>query len=210
MNWKVSVAASILAAGLLGWCGAASAQDTGSQAATCFDCHGPNGVSASPDVPVIAGQSPIVIEDNLQAFKAKERPCPQTGYKSGDTSRAPTDMCAVAGALSDDQISGLADYFSAQTFVGHAQTSDPSLAAAGRKIHERDCEKCHTEGGSLAEDDAGILAGQWTPYLKKQFAAFEAGERTMPEKMAPKIEKLEASDIEALLNYYASEGGQSP
>jgi sulfide dehydrogenase cytochrome subunit len=32
-------------------------------------------------------------------------------------------------------------------------------AAKGKAIHACACDKCHTEGGSVVEDDAGILAG---------------------------------------------------
>ena len=64
------------------------------------------------------------------------------------------------------------------------------------------CAKCHEKGGSSADDDAGILAGQWTHYLKEQFAAFRSGKRQMDEKMKPKIEKLseEADEVHLLMN----------
>ena len=60
------------------------------------------------------------------------------------------------------------------------------------------------EGGSLASDDSGILAGQWMPYLEQAFKEFASGERPMVKKMKPKVEKLEPADIEALVNYYGS------
>jgi sulfide dehydrogenase cytochrome subunit len=72
------------------------------------------------------------------------------------------------------------------------------------KIHDRQCEKCHEDGGASAADDAGILAGQWTPYLRQVFEHYSAGERDMPKKMEPKYEKLDAAELEALLHYYAS------
>ena len=42
------------------------------------------------------------------------------------------------------------------------------------------------------------------PYLKEQFKDFQSGKRPMVKKMKPKMEKLEAADIDALVNYYGS------
>ena len=54
------------------------------------------------------------------------------------------------------------------------------------------------------DDDAGILAGQWTHYLQEQFDAFGSGKREMPKKMKPKMKKLSPEDIKMLINYYGS------
>ena len=85
------------------------------------------------------------------------------------------------------------------------QEFNAQQAEMGQKIHDRHCEKCHAEGGSSAEDDAGILAGQWRPYLEQAFEAYSSGDREMPKKMKPKYEKLDAAEIEALIHYYASQ-----
>jgi sulfide dehydrogenase cytochrome subunit len=113
-------------------------------------------------------------------------------------------MCQVAKDLSDADIKQVAQYFAGKKFVRAQQKFDPALAKKGKEIHEHTCDKCHSEGGSLASDDAGITAGQWMPYLKEQFKEFKAGKRPMVKKMKPKIEKLEPADIDALVNYYGS------
>lgn len=172
---------------------------------TCDSCHGQNGVSTESDVPTIAGFSAFVIEDYMFTYRDDARPCTQSKYRSGDTDRPPTTMCAVAQQLDEDEISEIADYYSAKTFVAAKQDFDAEKAAAGAKIHKRGCEKCHSDGGSYADDDAGILAGQWTPYLQQAFADFGSGDRDMlDEKMAEKFEELDADSITALLHYYAS------
>ena len=71
------------------------------------------------------------------------------------------------------------------------------------------CEDCHgkkgnEDGGSSADDDAGILAGQWMPYLEDQFKEYASDKRPMPKKMKPKMEKLTDDDIKALIHYYGS------
>jgi cytochrome c553 len=71
------------------------------------------------------------------------------------------------------------------------------------------CEKCHEDGGRLGEDDAGILAGQWTPYLRWSMDDYISDKREMTKKMRKKVTKLleEHGDagVEQLLHFYASQ-----
>ncbi len=101
----------------------------------------------------------------------------------------------------------MAGYFSKQTFSPADQASDPALAKKGAKLHDKYCEKCHAEGGASAEDDAGILAGQWTPYLTYTLTDYHAGTREMTKKMKKKMNKMREQkgdeSITHLLNYYA-------
>jgi sulfide dehydrogenase cytochrome subunit len=110
----------------------------------------------------------------------------------------------VAKDLSEADIKGLAQHFAGKKFVRAQQKFDAALAKKGKEIHEHSCDKCHSEGGSLASDDAGIMAGQWMPYLKEQFKDFKDGKRPMVKKMKPKMEKIDAAEIDALVNYYGS------
>jgi sulfide dehydrogenase cytochrome subunit len=178
--------------------------DVNKLAENCANCHGKDGASTESDVPIIGGYSATVLSDNLTAYKKKERPCPETKYRGGDKKGQKTDMCQVAKDLSNEDIKGLAQHFAGKKFVRPVQKFDPALAKKGKEIHDRKCDKCHSEGGSLASDDAGMMAGQWMPYLKEQFADFKSGKRPMVKKMKPKIETLEPADIEALVNYYGS------
>ncbi len=75
----------------------------------------------------------------------------------------------------------------------------------GEAIYEKACVKCHDEGGSLPGDDAGILAGQWLPYLQYSMEDFLGGTREMPKKMKNQIDKLSPEEIEASLHYFASQ-----
>jgi sulfide dehydrogenase cytochrome subunit len=142
--------------------------------------------------------------DSMAIYKDKDRPCVEAEYPDGPEKGSKTDMCQVASELSDEQIEALAGHYSAREFVRAKQEFDADKAAAGKKIHDTNCEKCHEDGGASAEDDAGILAGQWAPYLEQTFQHYDAGERAMPKKMKPKFEKLDAADKEALLHYYKS------
>ena len=170
----------------------------------CNDCHGKEGLSSESDIPIIAGQSVYLIEDALLAFAEKERPCKLSEYRHGDRSRQKISMCDIAKKLSDDEKTELSQHYGDLPFVGVKQDYDSTFIEKGATIHERHCEKCHSQGGTLADDDAGILAGQWTPYLRSSIKKFLAQQRPMADKMAKKINRLKPEDFEALFSFYAS------
>ena len=114
-------------------------------------------------------------------------------------------MCEVAGGLDDDQIEDIAGYYADLPFVPANQEFDAALAEKGKAIHDAECSRCHSDGGSNADDEAGILAGQWMGYLRTSFEQYAAGERPQDTKMQEKMDPLSADDVEALLHYYASQ-----
>ncbi len=162
---------------------------------TCMGCHGPDGASHGPATPTIAGLSKNYFVDVMQGFKSGEIPS--------------TIMNRIANGYSDDEIKTLADYFGNKPFVKANQNFKPKLARRGAKLHDKYCEKCHGNGGQSAEDDAGILAGQWAPYISWALADFISGHREAPRKMKKRIEKLllkkGAAGFDALVNFYASQ-----
>ncbi len=191
--------------GLLLLGGSAMSDDLQATISSCNDCHGNNGVSQWPDVPTIAGIDAFVHSEALYIYRDKGRACLQSKFRQGDTSRPETSMCDVAAGLSDDLIEDLAGHYSALPFVAAKQDFDATLAAAGKVIHDRDCSRCHSDGGSNADDEASILAGQWMAYLRSAFAEYSSGDREQLDKMKEKVDILGAKDVEALLHYYASQ-----
>jgi sulfide dehydrogenase cytochrome subunit len=203
---KLTKFSSLAAAALLSLtlAGETWAADAAKLAESCADCHEKDGVSHDMDVPTIGGMSAPYLVDTLTAYKNKERPCPEAKYKAGAKKGTKTDMCQTTKDLAEGDIKKLADYYAGKKFVHAVQNADPVLAKKGKAIHEQSCEKCHTEGGTVASDDGGILAGQWMPYLREQFKDYSAGKRPMAKKMKPKFEKLQQADLDALINYYGS------
>ena len=202
-SFKRSLWAAAVIAGL-SLAGYASAADIAKLEETCTSCHGKDGGSTDSDVPIIGGMSPVYIEFNLNYYRTKARPCPETEVKSGHDKGKKTSMCEVAKNLSDSDIAQLAKLYSGKKFVRAVQNFDPDLAKKGKAIHQQYCEKCHLDNGSDPKYDAGVLAGQWSPYLRKTFQEFSSGERRMEQKMKPKIQKLDKDGFEALVNFYAS------
>lgn len=164
----------------------------------CAGCHGQKGASKGPGIPSIGGMSETYIVDTME------------GYKSGDIPA--TIMGRIAKGYSSEEFKQMGEYFSEQKFVAATgQESDSELAKKGAKLHDKYCEKCHSEAGTLADDDSGILTGQWKPYLEAQLAAFmvkkKDGGRKAPKKMAKKMKKLhkKAGDkgLKALIEFYS-------
>lgn len=182
----------------------AYAADVNKLAESCAGCHGKDGANAEGDVPNIGGFSLKYYAMTMDHYKKKERPCVETKFRSGDKKGTKSDMCQVVKDLSDDDIKQLSQHFAGKKFVRTTQKFDAALAAKGKGIHDKSCEKCHSEAASLADDDAGILAGQKTHYLKEQTEFFLAGKRPMHKKMEPKLKALSKDEIEAVLHYYAS------
>jgi len=174
-------------------------------AETCANCHGKDGASTESEVPIIGGVSAEYAKLSLVSYSKKEWPCPETEIKAGPKKGTKTDMCKVAKELNDGDIKELAQYYAGKKFVRAKQKFDAALAKRGKEIHEANCEKCHSNGGSVASDDAGIMAGQWMPYLEEAFKQYSSGKRPiMEKKMKPKMEKLDKAGFDALVNYYGS------
>ena len=187
----------------LAWAAPAAASEFDELLALCGDCHGPEGVSAHADVPTIAGQSANFLKKSLRTYQVWGRPCIKSDYRYGDTSRPRTDMCQVAEGLTSEDISALAEHFSALTFRPAAQEFDPALAEQGAALHAEHCEQCHEGGGTVA-DTAPILAGQWTPYLRTSLRFVPTGEHLVPPLMERTVSEISREEIDALMNFYAS------
>jgi len=180
------------------------AADLATLTGPCEDCHGKDGTSQEPKIPTIGGMSAVYITDSIAAFSEESRPCDEVKYIAGDHKGETSTMCKAVKDLSEADIEQLAEHYEGLPFVRARQTFDAELAAKGEEIHEMKCKKCHEDGGSSPDDDAGFLAGQWMPYLEEQFEEYGSGERPMPEKMEPKFKDLSEDDSKALIQYYGS------
>lgn len=181
----------------------ASATDIGKLTETCTNCHGKDGASTESDVPIIGGFSEQYLLDSMETYKNKERPCPETEYREGKNKGSKTDMCKVVNELNDQDTQAIAKFYASKKFTPAKQKFDAEKAKLGKKIQKK-CRKCHTDGGSEPEDDAGILAGQWSPYIRQQFKDYSSGKRLMTKKMKEKYKKLDETDFENLIHYFAS------
>ena len=196
---RITVTASLVVAAQV------SASGLKDAIATCNGCHGDNGVSQWNDMPTIAGIDAFVHSDALYAYQAEERPCAMSAFKQGDRTGEEASMCDAVAGLSEDDIEAIAEHYAALPFVPAKQDFDADLAAAGEAVHDKQCSRCHSDGGSNPEDESSILAGQWMGYLESTFAEYAAGTRSQPAKMKKKMDPLTAEQVTALVHYYASQ-----
>ena len=136
--------------------------DAGSaKAAVCTACHGPNGNSANPEWPSLAGQNAAYLREQLAMFKAKKRNNPI--------------MAPIIEPLTEQDFADLGAYFAAQTPSG--LEADPSYWKAGEALYKRGdlarnipaCTACH---GPAGQGNAGsgypALRAQHSVYTVKQ------------------------------------------
>ncbi len=159
----------------------------------CVGCHGPDGNSAGPATPTIAGDLRDNFIDIMKSYKAKD-------------GRYSTIMGRIAKGFDDKEIELLADYFAAKKESASNQKVNKKLAAKGAKIHKKTCKKCHADP---KEDDI-MLNNQLKPYLLNSmhdFSSLDVSKIASKDvkKMVKKLKKLKAGDRKALANYYASQ-----
>ncbi len=166
----------------------------------CDKCHGTDGNSEDGKVPNIAGMSHVYISDTLDGYAAGDRKGAKYKPEGGEES----DMGEVAGKLSKDDIKAISEHYAGKPFKVHVQEADAAMAAMGKKTFDKRCDKCHSDSGTAADDDAGLLMGQWRPYLEEQIKMFENKSRDMPKKMRKKFNKLTAEEKANIIEYLSS------
>ncbi len=183
---------------------------------TCVACHGKDGNSSGPAIPNLAGMSPNYLMGAMLAYKYDDDEDKLDSVIESDEDfedveafpRYSTIMGRLAKGYTEEEIKLLANYFSSETPVRPAQEFDSAKAAQGKKLHDKYCEKCHEDEGRFADDDTGVLAGQWKPFFLYTMHDFNSGDRAMPKKMKNKLEEMAETDgaeaIEQLADYYSS------
>ncbi len=134
-----------------------SAEAGAAKTGVCVACHGPNGNSANPEWPSLAGQNAAYLREQLAMFKAKKRNNPI--------------MQPIIEPLSEQDFADLAAYFAAQTPAG--LEADPSYWKAGEALYKSgdaargipSCSACHGPAGQ------GNLAAGY-PALRAQHSVY--------------------------------------
>jgi len=147
-------------------------------------------------VPVIAGIPAGHIEEAIYAYVDGARRCV----------REPR-MCETVTALSESEVTEIAEYFAGLVRGSPKEEFNKDLAAEGEVLHEQHCSNCH-----LPPDHEDVeyavgfpLHGQHSEYLRFAIEAYFAGDRVaLVQTMAEKIQGLQAGDLGALVNYYSS------
>ena len=164
----------------------------------CSNCHGLDGNSVSPNFPRLAGQTRPYLTEQLRAFRGHGRLDP-AGFEY---------MWGLSRHLTDEQIAGLAEYYSTQRPVAN-RASKTQLLADGKAIFDAGvpknnippCSACHGAAGK-GNEMFPRLAGQHADYLVKQLLVFQrTDERPEGAVMKPIAHDLTSHDIEAVADY---------
>ncbi|MCH4872335.1 MULTISPECIES: c-type cytochrome [Pseudomonas] len=193
----------LLTFGVTGMAQAASAAIVGdasagqAKTAVCGACHGPDGNSAAPNFPKLAGQGERYLLKQLTDIK--------------DGKRQVLEMTGQLTNLSEQDLADIAAYYAKQkNSVGAA---DPKLVERGQALFRGGdlskglpaCTGCHSPDG-VGNAPAGFphLGGQHADYIEKQLIGFREGDRTNDGDsmtMRSISAKLSNKDIKALASY---------
>jgi len=164
----------------------------------CSNCHGVDGNSVSPNFPKLAAQPEEYLIAQLNEFRNHRREDPP-GFRY---------MWGISRSLTDDQIKGLAAYFSAQTSVSPGQ-GNAKLAEEGKHIFDSGlpeqnvpaCSVCHGDHGQ-GNGQFPRVANQHADYAIKQLTVFQQTDQR-PDGAAMKVvtHSLSRQNMEAVAAY---------
>ena len=164
----------------------------------CAACHGLDGNSPMPQNPVLAGQVPGYIAQQLARFKS--------GVRKNAI------MAGMTQLLSEQDMQDLDAWFSSQTAPPRTVSADDlELAHTGEKLYRGGdsemsvpaCMGCHGPAGFGIPPNYPRLTGQWSTYLEEQLLAFKDGRRASPI-MGPIAFRLSAEQIKTLAVYMSA------
>lgn len=165
----------------------------------CSTCHGPRGISTSPEFPILAAQHKGYLEEQINAFRKKTR----------SEKDAHDFMWGIAGNLDEAIIGGIATYYSVQP-PAKGRSDDPALVAKGKELFDKGipgrgipaCKACHGEDAA-GTADFPRLAGQHAKYVVKQLTYIQTLLRTAPV-MHGIIKDLTPAEMQAVAAYVQS------
>ena len=200
MNFWTRAAACLLALAALPALAAEGDPAAGqAKSAVCAACHGPDGNSAVPQWPKLAGQHPKYLERHTKLIQSGARPVPE--------------MMAIVAGLTEQDHKDLAAWFSSQTI--QRGVADESLVDAGERLYRAGnassgvpaCMACHgPDGAGNPLVPYPALAGQHSVYTASILTRYRDGTRWGPDDEASGImvevaSKLTDAEIEAVASY---------
>ena len=165
----------------------------------CSTCHGPRGISTSPEFPILAAQRTGYLAAQIDAFRKQTRA----------EKDAHDFMWGIAGRLDEGIITGIAAYYAAQP-PAPGRADDAALVAKGKDLFDKGvpdraipaCASCHGANGEGIADFPR-LAGQHAKYVAKQLTYIQKLTRAAPV-MHGIVKDLTPSEIQAVATYTQS------
>jgi len=192
---------------------------------TCFQCHGPGGVSVIPTRPTIAGQKAEYIRRQLVAFKnSATKSLQEAGIDARGAENSPRAalrrdpvMEHMAEGMPDHLLAPLAQAVSQLACAAKpdkAPRVPPPALPQQRPAAAQACVVCHGEDGIGVQNQVPNLAGQQRSYLRRQLLLLrETAWGARPREgeawrshpiMEAKAARLKITDIDAIAQYYTA------
>ena len=166
------------------------AQDISARLMACAACHGVDGNSQLPNIPSLAGQPKVFVENQLVIIREGLR-----------------EIAAMKGQLdgvSDAEITAMAVHFAKLPARNTPTPGDPALMAQGKALAEgMRCGICHLPD-YRGREQMPRLAAQREDYLRYSMLQFKNNQATGRDTiMAASLYGVSDNDIKALAHFLA-------
>ncbi len=164
----------------------------------CAACHGPNGRSDMPGVPVLAGQPSLYTITQLFLFRE--------GRRNNEA------MISLAKAMKDADLRGFSDFIGTLPPVPAPTPAAPPDAARMRTgkalAQQHKCTLCH--GDDLAGgQQVPRIGGQKEDYARLTLHGFKSGDRPgYTRAMTEALNQVPVADLDQLAYYVANFTGK--
>jgi cytochrome c553 len=164
----------------------------------CAACHGANGRSDMPGVPVLAGQTSLYTITQLFLFRE--------GRRDNEA------MIALAKPMKDADLRGFSDHIGTLPPVpapAPAAAPDAARMSKGRALaQQHKCTFCHGEDLSGGQQVPRI-GGQKEDYVRRTLQGFKSGDRPgYTRAMTEALSQVPVADLDLLAYYVANLSGK--
>ncbi len=169
----------------------------------CVKCHGADGISATKEVPNLAGQRPSYVYSRLKTYQLSDR-------AGGDG----VHDARLIKALSRDALATIAGYYASLDPAPPAEGAAPRYedpVAAGKSA-AAPCARCHGDNGVSRKAGVPSLIGLHPKYRVESMQANKEGDRPVDETNADMKKALDAlndDDLKHVALYYALQTGNN-
>ena len=165
-----------------------AAQKPPARANMCNACHGPNGNAVLKDMPSIAGQPKVFIENQLVLIREGMRDIPQ--------------MKGVLDNVPDTELTELANYYTSFKIAKPSAQKQAALYDKGETLSkEMRCGICHLPT-YVGRDQMPRLAGQREDYLLYTMRAMQANQAVGRDPiMIASLYGISDEDLKAISHY---------
>lgn len=156
----------------------------------CFVCHGHNGASQQPALPIIAGQEFDYLYATLSDMK--------NGLHGNPI------MSPIAEILEDVEMQLIAEFFSQQKWPEIDNNADIKQQEAGKLVAESgQCFVCHRTD-LLGDGRVPRIANQHSVYLRKAMFEFKHSIRQNSPTMSALLSKYNVRELQNVAHYLSN------